>query len=98
MAQSINACCHLRFWGAYRNFATEDTSCNFWLLGLLALGEGWHNNHHAAPIAARHGCRAFEIDVTWQVIRLLERLGIAREVQRLRPPPAPFLFSGQATS
>ena len=81
-AQLVNAMCHIRLPGAYRNYPTPDASSNFWVLGILALGEGWHNNHHAAPMLARHGLRAFELDVTWYVICLVEALGIARELRR----------------
>jgi fatty-acid desaturase len=81
-AQLVNAVCHVRILGAYRRFPTDEHSFNSWLLGLIALGEGWHNNHHAAPRMARHGLRPLEIDATWYAILLLERMGMARRVQR----------------
>src|SRR5437868_2162638 len=43
---SVNSVCHSF---GRRAFATRDRSRNHWLVGLLALGEGWHNNHHAFP-------------------------------------------------
>eukprot|EP01037_Dinobryon_pediforme_P021918 gene21918-22910_t len=33
----------------YRNFETDDKSTNNALIAILGWGEGWHNNHHAAP-------------------------------------------------
>jgi sn-1 stearoyl-lipid 9-desaturase len=81
-AQLINAVCHIRLFGAYRSFPTREHSFNSWLLGIFALGEGWHNNHHAMPKVARHGRRPLEVDATWYAILLLEALGIARRVQR----------------
>ena len=48
----------------------------------MTLGEGWHNNHHADARSARHGHRWFEIDLTFLVIQLLERVGLASEVVR----------------
>ncbi len=66
----------------YRNYETPDYSTNNWLVALLAHGEGWHNNHHADPRAASHGHRWWELDMSWWVIRLLEKLGIARNVVR----------------
>lgn len=51
------------------------------LLGILALGEGWHANHHAFPWSARHGLRAWQLDWTWQVIRALRALGLASHVR-----------------
>ena len=50
-------------------------------VALLTFGEGWHNNHHALPRSARHGLSWNEIDFTWMQIRLLERLGLAWDVQ-----------------
>jgi stearoyl-CoA desaturase (delta-9 desaturase) len=74
---SVNSVTHL--WG-YRNYATNDDSRNNAIVGLLAAGEGWHNNHHADPASARHGHKWWEFDLTWQVIRLLMFLGLATQV------------------
>jgi len=68
----------------YRNFDSPDLSRNCWWVALLSFGEGWHNNHHAHPHSARHGLRWFEFDLTWQHIRLLRALGLARRI-RLAP-------------
>jgi stearoyl-CoA desaturase (delta-9 desaturase) len=68
-------------WG-YRNYDTADNSRNNFLVGLLATGEGWHNNHHADPRSARQGHRWWELDVSWLTIVALERLGLARNVVR----------------
>jgi len=65
----------------YRTFKTGDRSTNNWWVGILALGEGWHNNHHAFPFSARHGLRWFEFDLTWLTIRLLRALRLARNVR-----------------
>lgn len=65
----------------YRNFNTPDDSHNVWILGLLALGDGWHNNHHAFPACAAHGRRWFEIDLTYILILLLERCGVVWRVR-----------------
>ena len=59
----------------YRSHTTRDRSTNCWWVALLTLGEGWHNNHHAFPASARHGLRWWELDLTWVVIRVLERTG-----------------------
>ncbi|NBO18102.1 MAG: acyl-CoA desaturase [Proteobacteria bacterium] len=75
---SINSVCHL--WGS-RSYNTEDQSRNNWLFGLLALGEGWHNNHHAFPVSARHGLKWWQLDISWIVIRTLEKLGLAWKVR-----------------
>jgi stearoyl-CoA desaturase (Delta-9 desaturase) len=57
---SVNSVCHT--FGA-RPFDTGDMSRNQWLVGLLAFGEGWHNNHHAFPRSAFHGLRWWQFDM-----------------------------------
>jgi stearoyl-CoA desaturase (delta-9 desaturase) len=59
-----------------RRFATRDTSRNNFWLALLTLGEGWHNNHHRYPAAARQGFRWWEIDLTYYVLRALAATGL----------------------
>lgn len=76
----VNSVCHLQEFG-YRNFVTEDGSRNVWWVGLIALGEGWHNNHHAVPQSARHGMKKSEIDVSWYFIKFLSLLGLATEIR-----------------
>jgi len=73
----VNSATHM--WG-YRNYETTDDSRNLWWVGLLAFGEGWHNNHHAYQRMARHGHRWWEVDTTYWVILTLERLGLAWSV------------------
>jgi fatty-acid desaturase len=75
---AINSVNHL--WGS-RRFATPDDSRNNFWTALLALGEGWHNNHHRFPRAARNGLYWWEIDPTWWTIRAMGALGLAREIQ-----------------
>jgi stearoyl-CoA desaturase (delta-9 desaturase) len=70
---AINSFAH-RF--GSRRFATQDASRNNAFLALLTLGEGWHNNHHQFPGAARQGLRWWELDPTYYVLRLLAALGL----------------------
>lgn len=77
----VNSATHL--WGRTR-FETGDDSRNTWWVALLTFGEGWHNNHHAYPTSARHGVRWYEIDINWLGIWVLQLLGLARSVRRLR--------------
>jgi stearoyl-CoA desaturase (delta-9 desaturase) len=74
---SVNSAAHI--WG-YRNYETGEQSRNNWFVALISNGEGWHNNHHADSRSARHGHRWWEIDVAYATIRLLEVLGLARNV------------------
>lgn len=80
----INSLAHV--YGS-RRFETTDTSRNNPLLALLTLGEGWHNNHHKAAYVARQGLRWWEIDVTWYVLLVLEKLGVIWDVKRPRSQP-----------
>lgn len=75
----LNLFCHLPRLG-YKNFASDDQSVNVWWVGLLACGEGWHNNHHVHPGSARMGMSKWEFDITWLIIRLLSALGLASQV------------------
>ena len=74
---SVNSVTHV--WG-YRNYETSDGSRNNPVIGLLAGGEGWHNNHHAAPASARHGHKWWEFDLAWLTIRALMLLGLVTKV------------------
>jgi stearoyl-CoA desaturase (delta-9 desaturase) len=65
-----------------RRFATKDHSHNLPLLSVVSLGENFHNNHHAFPSSAAIGLRRTELDIGYLVIRGLERLGLAWDVQR----------------
>jgi len=71
---SVNSACHL--WGE-RPYKSLDMSRNNVIFGILAMGEGWHNTHHAFPTSARHGLRWWQIDVSYWVIRTLALLRLA---------------------
>ena len=47
---SVNSVCHVF---GRKEFASEDHSTNNAVCAILAVGEGWHNNHHAFPNSAR---------------------------------------------
>jgi fatty-acid desaturase len=48
---------------------------------MLTFGEGWHNNHHAAPQSARHGLAWYEIDMNYYGIYVLRMLGLAWDIK-----------------
>ncbi len=73
----VNSATHL--WGS-RRFATRDDSRNNWWVALLTGGEGWHNNHHAHPVSARHGLAWYELDTNYYAIWTLKKLGLARDI------------------
>jgi stearoyl-CoA desaturase (delta-9 desaturase) len=78
----INSLAHR--WGS-RRFSTRDESRNNWVLALITFGEGWHNNHHRFPGAARQGLRWWECDLTFYLLSLLSLLGL---ISDLKPYPA----------
>lgn len=77
----VNSATHL--WGK-RRFETREDSRNSLWVALLTFGEGWHNNHHAFPTAARHGLAWYEIDVNWLGIRLLQFFGVATAIKQVK--------------
>jgi stearoyl-CoA desaturase (delta-9 desaturase) len=74
----VNSATHL--WGT-RRFETKDDSTNSWWVALLSFGEGWHNNHHAHPRAAKHGLTWYEIDFNWYGIWTLQQFGLAKDLR-----------------
>jgi stearoyl-CoA desaturase (delta-9 desaturase) len=78
----VNSACHMF---GYRNYESKDISTNCWWVGLLACGEGWHNNHHAQQDVAPAGHKWWEFDITWQLIKVLRKLGWAYDVKLPRP-------------
>ena len=74
----VNSATHL--WGN-RRFETTDDSTNNWWVALITFGEGWHNNHHAFPAAARHGLKWYEIDINWWGIKALKFFGWAKRIK-----------------
>lgn len=74
----VNSAAHV--WG-YQAWNTGDLSRNNWWVAALAFGEGWHNNHHAFQYSARHGLEWWQFDPTWYVIKILEAVGLAKDVR-----------------
>jgi stearoyl-CoA desaturase (delta-9 desaturase) len=82
---TINSLSHL--WGSQR-YKTTDTSRNNFILALITLGEGWHNNHHRFQAAARNGFFWWELDITYYTLKLLSFVGL---IWDLRPVPKHLL-------
>ena len=74
----INSATHI-FGG--RRFETDDDSRNVWWVALLTFGEGWHNNHHAHPVSAKHGLAWYEFDWTWVSLKLLNAVGLVWDLK-----------------
>jgi fatty-acid desaturase len=76
----VNSASHK--WG-YKNYsASKNRALNCWWVGLLAAGEGWHNNHQAFPRYAAHGHRWWELDLTYLWVLCFEKLGVIHDVKR----------------
>lgn len=84
----INSAAHLF---GRRRFETTDASRNSFILALLTLGEGWHNNHHYYPSATNQGFYWWELDVTYYGLKLMQFFGLAKDI---RTPPARVLELG----
>lgn len=69
----INSMAHV--WGK-RRFNTKDDSRNSWILTLITLGEGWHNNHHRYQATTRQGFYWWEFDPTYYFLRALSWTGL----------------------
>jgi stearoyl-CoA desaturase (delta-9 desaturase) len=90
----VNSATHMF---GYRTFDSNDASRNCWWVALVTYGEGWHNNHHAYQYSARHGLKWWEIDLTWMTIRLLQIVGLAKNV-KLVPEVALAKIGDRASS
>jgi stearoyl-CoA desaturase (delta-9 desaturase) len=77
---AVNTFAHL---SGERAYETTDQSRNNVLLGILTLGDGWHNNHHRFPHAAQAGIKWWQVDRAFRVICFLEKLGIVWNVRRI---------------
>lgn len=78
---TINSLSHV--WGRVR-FVSNDTSRNNWVLAIVTMGEGWHNNHHAYAVSTRQGFYWWEVDMSYLVLRALSKVGIVWDIKE--PP------------
>jgi stearoyl-CoA desaturase (delta-9 desaturase) len=67
-----------------RVFETRDTSRNSFVMALVTMGEGWHNNHHHFQASAAQGFLWWQVDPSLYLLRLGRLLGVAKD---LRPVP-----------
>ena len=75
---TVNSVCHVF---GYRSYDTKDGSVNNWLIAILTLGEGWHNNHHAFPNSERQGHKWYQIDICHYILWCLSKLGIVWDIR-----------------
>jgi stearoyl-CoA desaturase (Delta-9 desaturase) len=84
----INSMAHLM---GRRRFRTEDDSRNSFILAIITLGEGWHNNHHRYQSSTRNGFYWWEVDPTYYGLKLLSWTGF---IWGLKPVPQAVLDEG----
>ncbi|HVU22571.1 MAG TPA: acyl-CoA desaturase [Opitutus sp.] len=84
----INSMAHLM---GRRRYQTSDDSRNSFILALICLGEGWHNNHHRYMSATRNGFYWWEIDPTYYGLKVLSW---TRLIWGLKPVPPSVLEEG----
>ena len=75
-----------------KRYVTGDDSRNNWLLAIVTLGEGWHNNHHAYQSSVRQGFKWWEVDVAYYVLKAMSWTGL---IWDLKTPPAHVLRNEQ---
>ena len=85
----INSLAHV---SGSKRYVTGDDSRNNWLLAIVTMGEGWHNNHHAYQASVRQGFKWWEIDPTYYLLRALSWTGLVWDLQT---PPEPVLRNEQ---
>jgi stearoyl-CoA desaturase (Delta-9 desaturase) len=74
---TINSLSHML---GKRRYATTDLSKNNWMLSLVTLGEGWHNNHHYYQRSCRQGFYWWELDITYYVLKALSKVGVVWDI------------------
>lgn len=89
---TINSLSHV--YGSQR-YETGDASRNNFLLALITMGEGWHNNHHYYQSTANQGFFWYEIDMSYMILKVLSWFGI---VWDLRTPPKHVLEGNRVKS
>jgi stearoyl-CoA desaturase (Delta-9 desaturase) len=85
----INSLAHV---SGSKRYVTGDDSRNNWLLAIVTLGEGWHNNHHAYQSSVRQGFKWWEVDVAYYVLKAMSWAGVIWDI---KTPPAHVLRNEQ---
>jgi fatty-acid desaturase len=83
---SITYFCHNPGPGVWRVKDVAIQASNIPGLGIITYGECWHNNHHAFPESARIGIEKGQSDPAWYFIKLLAKLGLAKNIGEPRSP------------
>jgi len=79
---TINSLSHML---GTKRYDAGDDSTNNWVLAIVTMGEGWHNNHHHFMGSTRQGFYWWEFDVTYYILRALQAVGLVWDIKE---PPA----------
>lgn len=79
---TINSLSHML---GTKRYEAGDDSTNNWLLAIITMGEGWHNNHHHFMGSTRQGFYWWEVDVTYYILRAFQAVGLVWDIKE---PPA----------
>jgi stearoyl-CoA desaturase (Delta-9 desaturase) len=79
---TINSLSHML---GNQRYAAGDDSKNNWVLAIITMGEGWHNNHHHFMNSTRQGFYWWEFDMTYYVLRTFQAVGLVWDIME---PPA----------
>jgi stearoyl-CoA desaturase (delta-9 desaturase) len=64
-----------------KSYETGDDSRNNFILAILTLGEGWHNNQHCSPGSVKQGFKWWQIDLSFYVIKTMEKMGLVWDLK-----------------
>ncbi|KAI7754535.1 hypothetical protein M8C21_028905 [Ambrosia artemisiifolia] len=81
LAWGMNEYSYIHFTQGMRGVVVHHFASLATWVAMLTLGEGWHNNHHAFPRSARHGLEWWQFDLTWELIKFLKFVGLARDIK-----------------
>ena len=76
---STNSFAHM--FGSQPFETNDDSRNNFWV-AILALGEGWHNNHHHTPSSIKQGIHWWELDITYYILKIMSWAGLIWDLRR----------------
>ncbi len=78
----INSLAHVF---GFRSYETKDDSRNNFILAVLTMGEGWHNNHHCCPGSVKQGFKWWQLDLSFYVLYVMNKLGIIWDLKYPNP-------------
>ena len=75
----VNSLGHI--WGKQDFLNKKDQSRNNFILGIITMGGGWHNNHHKFPHCASNTIKWWQFDLCYGIIFTLKVMGLAWDIK-----------------